>query len=142
MTGYPSLPFALLQSVLTSVIMLTPPLVYAFGGSRLKSTFSDLLLMLCTFPALIVVTFLSFFPFEGAWFDVPLGPFAALHPLLVGGLVLTLGMAFTQRKGLAQRGATEAAVRLAAAFLMGAVWGAVWGFAGWCLENIGMTGNG
>jgi hypothetical protein len=138
MTGFPSLPFALLQGLLTSLLMLTGPLLYAFGG-KLKVRFSDVLLMLCTYPALALLSILVFYPFEGDWIEASLGPLVSLRTLLVGAVAMALGMAWTQRKGLARRSGSEAAVRIGTAFVIGALWGAVWGFSGWCLIQLGLA---
>jgi hypothetical protein len=141
MTGYPSLGFALLQGLITAVVMIAPWLIVSFGG-KLKVTLADVLLMLCTFPALGITSVAVFWPFEGDWLGMVLGPFEPFRMLVIGGVALTLGMAITQRRKLVRRGGTEAVVRLGVAFLIGATWGAVWGFSGWCLANYGMTGNG
>lgn len=141
MTGYPSLFSTLLQGLITSTVMVLPWLIIAFGG-KLKVTWQDALLILSTFPALAIVTVAVFWPFEGEWLGMVLGPFEPFRMLVIGGVVLTIGMAVTQRRGIAQRGGSEAAVRLGAAFVIGAAWGAVWGFSGWFLQNYGMTGNG
>ena len=132
MSGYPSIGFALLQGLITAAVMIVPWMVIAFGG-KLKVTGTDVVLILATFPALGIVTTIVFWPFEGDWVDVALGPLVPFRTLLVGGLALTLGMAITQGKRLAKRSSSEAVVRLGTAFLFGAVWGVVWGFAGWVL---------
>jgi nitrate/nitrite transporter NarK len=140
MTGFPSPLFALLQGLLTSVLLLTGPLLYAFGG-KLKVRMGDALLMLCTFPALILLSIVVFYPFEGDWIEGSLGPFVSLRSLLVGAVITALGMAWTQRKGIRRRSGSEAMVRIGTAIVIGALWGAIWGFSGWCLVQFGMVGD-
>lgn len=141
MTGFPTCLFALLQGLLTAALLLTGPLVYAFGGGP-RVRFSDVLLMACTVPALMLLSIIVFYPFEGDWIEGSLGPLVPFRSLLVGALLTAAGMAWTQRKGLARRSPSEAAVRIGTAIVIGALWGAVWGFSGWCLVQFGMTGNG
>jgi hypothetical protein len=141
MIGYPSLGAALLQGLITATVMILPWLAISFGG-KLKVTAVEVPLILVTFPAFTIVTVAVFWPFEGEWLGLVLGPFEPFRMLVVGGVAVTIGMAVTQRKGLVRRGGSEAVVRLGAAFLIGAVWGAVWGFSGWFLQNYGMVGNG
>jgi hypothetical protein len=141
MIGYPSFAAALLQGLITAVVMILPWLIISFGG-KLKVTAIEVPLILVTFPAFTIVTVAVFWPFEGEWLGMVLGPFEPFRMLVVGGIAVTVGMAITQRKGLTRRSSSEAVVRLGAAFLIGAVWGAVWGFSGSLLENYGMVGHG
>jgi hypothetical protein len=141
MIGYPSLAAALLQGLITATVMILPWLIISFGG-KLKVTAIEVPLILVTFPAFTIVTVTVFWPFEGEWLGMVLGPFEPFRMLVVGGIAVTVGMAITQWKGLARRSSSEAVVRLGAAFLIGAVWGAVWGFSGSLLENYGMVGHG
>ena len=136
-TGYPSLPLALLQGLLTAFALLAPVLVYAFGF-RLRISLVDALLILTAIVATAAGTTILFLPFEGDWVDQALGPMVALRTLMVGAVGLTLAMAIAQRRAIV-RGGSEAVVRLGAAFLLGAVWGSVWGFSGWVLTTAGMA---
>ncbi len=141
MIGYPPLSFALLQGLLTALVLLVWPLALAFGG-KLKTRALDVLFALATIPVLAALTMLVFLPFEGDWADQAFGPLAAFHALIVGGAALVLGMTVTQWKPLARSGPTSMAYRLAAAFLIGAFWGVLWVVSGWVLQMLGVSSDG
>ena len=134
MNPNPSILIALLQGLLTAAVLITPPLAFALFGGRLRVTVGDLALASLTFPLLAVVSIISFYPFDVAWYDVGFDVWELLRSLLIGGLILALGMLIAQRKALARGTAAGAGLRLGGAFLVGAIWGAAWGFSGWSLQ--------
>ncbi|MBO9714608.1 hypothetical protein [Sphingomonas sp.] len=137
MTGYPSFGAALLQGLVTTLVMVGPWLVAPFGG-RLRVTAADVGMALAAVGGVLIVTVALFWPFEGDWVDWLLGPARSLRALLVGGFVLLAGMAWFLRRRLAR---AESAVRLGTAFLLGAAWGSVWSFSGWCLATGGVVAS-
>lgn len=141
MSGYPALPVALLQGLLTAFVICTPPLVMAFGG-RLKVSLWDIGLILLIYPWAALVTTCIFLPFEGDWADRAFGPLMLFRPLIVGGSVVLLGTVVTQWRGLSRLGPAQAMQRLGAGFAIGAIWGVLWGLSGWVLDLIGMANNG
>lgn len=133
--------FGILQALLVGVVMLTIPMLYAFGG-RVKMSGGDLALLLPIFPVFIIVTMIVFMPFEGNWADTAFGKLGTLRGLMVGGAFLVLGTLYTQRHQLPKLGANAIAHRLGAVFLIGAVWGVLWTISGWLLTYWGMMSNG
>lgn len=138
MSGWPSLAHLLLQGLLTAVIVLVPAWIFVFGGGRLKTSGTEVLMALATFPILAAVSVLVFVAFEGKWADAPYTALDVARAMLVGALALSTGMAVTQWRQLARRPGSEAAIRVGATFLMGALWGLVWAFAGGFLQLIGV----
>jgi hypothetical protein len=141
MIGYPSLHFVVLQGLLVALLLATPWLALAFG-QRLKVTGTDIALLVPVYPAFAIVTVAIFLPFEGDWADMAFRPILTLRPIIVGSAAVVLGTVLTQWRSMSSRGLSEAAHRLGAAFLIGALWGAVWGISGWALSSMGIAGNG
>lgn len=139
--GFPAFHIALLQGLLVGVLMLTIPMLYAFG-SRVKMSTGDLLLLVPIYPVFAIVTVLVFWPFEANWGDTAFGPLGAVRGVIVGGAAVVLGTVYTQRHQLAKLNANRVLERLAAVFVVGAVWGLMWSVAGWLLTYWGMTSNG
>lgn len=138
MMGFPALHIALLQALLVALLMLTIPMVAAFGG-RLRMSGTDLLLLIPVYPAFAIVTFLVFWPFEANWGDTAFGPLGAVRGVIVGGAAVVLGTLYTQRHQLMKLHAGEVMHRLGAVFAVGAAWGLTWSLAGWLLTYWGMS---
>jgi hypothetical protein len=141
MIGYPPLYLALLQGLLVALVLLTPPMVLAFGG-KLKVTGGDVALLLLVIPVFAAGTAILFVPFEGDWADRAFAPIIAFRSLIVGGSLVVLGMLITRWRGLLRLRPAQGGQMLAAGFVIGALWGLTWGLSGWLLNSIGMTGNG
>jgi hypothetical protein len=138
MMGFPAFHIALLQALLVAVMMLTIPMVGAFGG-RIRMSGTDLLLLIPIYPAFAIVTFLVFWPFEANWGDTAFGPIGAWRGVIVGGAAVVLGTILTQRHQLSKLNANRVVGRLAAVFGVGAAWGLTWSLAGWLLKHWGMS---
>lgn len=138
MTGIPSFHVAVLQALLVAVLLLTIPMLYAFGG-RLKMSSGDLLLLIPIYPVCALVTLVVFWPFEANWGDTAFGPLGPVRGLIVGGAALVLGTLWTHRHGLVKLGVSDAMFRLLWVFGVGAAWGLTWSAAGWLLNYWGMS---
>jgi len=141
MMGYPPLYFVLLQGLVVALVLLTPPMVLAFGG-RSKVTGGDILLLLPVLPIFAGGTAILFLPFEGDWADHAFAPVIAFRSLIVGGSLVVLGILITRWRGLLRLRPAQAGQMLAAGFAIGAIWGLMWGLSGWFLNSVGMASNG
>lgn len=137
MNGIPAFHLAAVQSLLVAVIILTGPMVYAFG-SRVKMDGGDMLLLVPIYPTFAALTLLLFWPFEANWGDTAFGPLGAVRGVIVGGAAVVLGTILTQRHQLMKLNADGAIRRLAWVFGVGAIWGLTWSMAGLVLTFWGM----
>ena len=141
MIGFPPPEAVLMQGLLTSLLVLTVPLLMAFG-QKLKVSGVDALLMIPIYPTFAALTILIFTPFEGEWGDMAFGPMGMLRSLSIGGIVVTLGTLYTQRREIVRMGAGGVSYRLGSVFVIGMVWGLVWLVSGMLLNWMGCVSNG